>query len=442
MFQFPVVAGLIGVVLIVCIAASILVGNSSVALGATLFSMIIGTPISLHVMGRTPSVYWIDIVFPVVVASVILRISVQKKGFPSVFSFGEIMREYLPILLYLLFILAGLTIMPPYDSLKSLVLGYHLLMSVVALIIPSYLIHSDRHVLLINRTFPLLGLFLLGAFGYSVYSNELGAAYLIDDAFHGSISIGWARSNFLAAFFVISIVLNISAVMVSSERKIKALSICTIFALSICILFIASIGAIISLVLTVLLFLFIRQKNVSSKVIIAIIFLAVFIFHPAVSFFSGRLIHEIERYGSGTPVRMLLWQDAWDQFLTHPLLGVGLGNKGFISKANLGLFYPTTHNFILQSLAETGILGTTMMLVFYAKYMLISFRMSFGYTKAREKAAYSVGIFLSIIAMILHGLVEPNLSGYSYRTLSWFLIALIPVYARLLPSESESRTSP
>ncbi len=71
--------------------------------------------------------------------------------------------------------------------------------------------------------------------------------------------------------------------------------------------------------------------------------------------------------GEGTVwIRMLLWNLAWQVFLTHPITGIGTGGFARFQSEyldSLGLYLPeeylglSTHNTILGILAETGIVG-------------------------------------------------------------------------------------
>ena len=73
-------------------------------------------------------------------------------------------------------------------------------------------------------------------------------------------------------------------------------------------------------------------------------------------------------------LRLLSWQWGWQQFLAHPLFGIGLGNfRGVVAEAVAAGTLPvilTTfgglHNLFIDHLVTTGLVGTLAMLGFWA----------------------------------------------------------------------------
>lgn len=76
--------------------------------------------------------------------------------------------------------------------------------------------------------------------------------------------------------------------------------------------------------------------------------------------------------------RMSLWQAAWDMFLAHPLIGVGPGNfdVAYLQYALPG--WPQlpghAHNYYLNLLAETGLLGLGAYLLFLMTLLVVAYR--------------------------------------------------------------------
>ncbi len=72
--------------------------------------------------------------------------------------------------------------------------------------------------------------------------------------------------------------------------------------------------------------------------------------------------------GSGSGLssngRFQLWQLAWDQFLAHPVLGIGTGSFASVLPPN---FYP--HNLVLETGAELGFFGLVPLTIFLVSSM-------------------------------------------------------------------------
>ncbi len=95
-----------------------------------------------------------------------------------------------------------------------------------------------------------------------------------------------------------------------------------------------------------------------------------------------------------------------------PIIGWGFGRKTvkyinerltpeWFEKRNLSLITSHTHNTFLQILLETGIMG----LIGFLLIIFLFFYESFKIIKTHEKKLLPIGLILSIIAILTHGLV-------------------------------------
>ncbi|MGE4233894.1 MAG: O-antigen ligase family protein [Bacteriovoracia bacterium] len=97
------------------------------------------------------------------------------------------------------------------------------------------------------------------------------------------------------------------------------------------------------------------------------------IFHTSlVEIFSGQFSSFGDTNNFSNYQRLISMQAAFDIFLKHPILGVGIGNYAFhiASVANpedLPNIMPIAGNFFLELLCETGILGLGALLLFLVK---------------------------------------------------------------------------
>jgi len=105
------------------------------------------------------------------------------------------------------------------------------------------------------------------------------------------------------------------------------------------------------------------------------------------TFFTG----DIESITTG---RNILWKDSFEVFLENPVFGLGLGQivSLFSSRLmNLSIGGATTHNTIIHTLAETGILGFTL----WASPVVLELKKSF---KAKN---FTFVLLLTTLTMML-----------------------------------------
>ena len=128
--------------------------------------------------------------------------------------------------------------------------------------------------------------------------------------------------------------------------------------------------------------------------------------------FAGRSIVQI------TNDRIFIWQEALGTVQERPLLGVGFGNYAVRLSEQ-----PWAHNFILQALVETGVIGA----LAYGGFLA-----GVGWTLLRVRSATRQssdwwvfhGMWAAFAIMLLHNLVENTLIGVLYLFLFWPIQAL------------------
>jgi len=131
----------------------------------------------------------------------------------------------------------------------------------------------------------------------------------------------------------------------------------------------------------------------------------------------GNLQNYLVSIGSGP--RLALWQAAFGVFLDRPFIGVGLGQSGFRmwdelpvwifnyrseimeTFASTSMGYPNPKNLWIRLLAETGILGISLFLLFLALVLLLALR---AYWQGDRHERF-IGLFgiLSLAAVVVEG---------------------------------------
>ena len=155
----------------------------------------------------------------------------------------------------------------------------------------------------------------------------------------------------------------------------------------------------------------------------------------------------------GGDIRMALAEASWRVFQDYPLLGVGLGQSGFhvldripawagetsALTAELlspwSMEYPNPKNLWLRLLAETGLVGSLLYVVFLILMLANSLRLA----TTRDRLAKAVGLagLMAWIAWLLEGL---TLDSFALPTI-WLVFGLLSQSAVVL-DHAEERTGP
>jgi len=139
--------------------------------------------------------------------------------------------------------------------------------------------------------------------------------------------------------------------------------------------------------------------------------------------------HSVQAIGT----RIALWEVAWQLFLDHPILGVGLGDYTEEADKMLeGRTVQTTvdsHNIYLQVLATRGLIGFIPFVIFWIALI----RMLFA---ARTKLAHgtfgrgvTAGVIAATIAIMVGALTENNIDDSEVGIAFMFLIGFARSFA-------------
>ncbi len=113
--------------------------------------------------------------------------------------------------------------------------------------------------------------------------------------------------------------------------------------------------------------------------------------------------------------RMAHWQAAWEMFEDHPWLGVGLGNYAAAYPAYALPYWDDplghAHNYFLNVLAETGAIGASTYVLFWASAGILAFRSVF---KAHLYKSVAAGLCGTLVALTIHNLFD-NLFVHSMQ---------------------------
>jgi len=136
-------------------------------------------------------------------------------------------------------------------------------------------------------------------------------------------------------------------------------------------------------------------------------------------------------------IRTPLWEAGWDQFHTKPSVGTGAGTHLYYGRLFRRPDVETdpvhTHNDYLELLAEYGVLGALLMLVFVAVHAAgglssvkwISDGMTLTHEHGNTDVALQIGALSGIMALLVHSLVDFNLHIPGNALVCAFLFAIL-----------------
>lgn len=124
------------------------------------------------------------------------------------------------------------------------------------------------------------------------------------------------------------------------------------------------------------------------------------------------------------PVRRVLWQIAWQQFLQRPWLGIGLDNF----RLTYGLFLDAaawdktihTNNWYIETLVSLGLLGGLPFLAWLGLLVVDLLRQ----LRRPQATIWQIGVAAGLLAYLLHGLLDYFLMFNATAILFWLLVGL------------------
>lgn len=182
--------------------------------------------------------------------------------------------------------------------------------------------------------------------------------------------------------------------------------------------------AVATLIFTIFYFKNKTSENKKIAIIMLSIFLGLIIFEFSFPYIQYFIIHKYHgttgwqrlNYDNSAARRLVEWEKAWATFKLSPIIGFGAGSfprfsvnlsQFFKNVPNSGLFV-NSHNIIMQLLAETGLIGTLIIVATIITYSYRIFKLN----------NFSAMIIMCMICTtLIHSFLEYPL---------WYLYFLIP----------------
>ena len=137
---------------------------------------------------------------------------------------------------------------------------------------------------------------------------------------------------------------------------------------------------------------------------------------------STRLLRDSLLRSKSFTLRAEYDKDAWKIFSTAPLLGRGLGSTENVTRSVQSFQYESryAHNHLLQTMADTGIVGTVFALAFVLGSAWLCLK-----AVRKEKDSLAAALLASWVMMNLHSLMEINFSVRGFKCFAYVLLALL-----------------
>ena len=144
-------------------------------------------------------------------------------------------------------------------------------------------------------------------------------------------------------------------------------------------------------------------------------------------FIADRLLQGM---GNSFTLRVEFDKDAWKIFSTAPLLGRGLGSTENLTRSVQSFQYESkyAHNHLLQTMSDTGLVGTVFALAFVLGSAWLCLQ-----AVRKEKDSLAAALLAAWVMMNLHSLMEINFSVRGFKCFAYVLLVLpILLYAQPL----------
>ncbi|MFH1238855.1 MAG: tetratricopeptide repeat protein [bacterium] len=403
----------------------------------------------------TQNPFYIQIILLQVTAALILAIYLLKFAFSREF---KILNTPLDVPLVFLMIVCALSVVISIIRHQNTPLAVFLMgMDNIIFLILNWLAIFYLTVYTLNKTayikkalmFLLIVAGLASLYGILQYFKIEPIWPQAVDPFGGRCVSTFGNPNFLASFLVLLLPLSLTGMLAAQKRYLK-LFLFIISTLMLTALMCTStrsawIGLVAALIV-IWWFLFLKVKDKKTifrhlvyLALIGAISLTVVSNAPGKKVIGERAISTviIEKSGTSSSQRFLIWTAVKDMFLDSPLIGTGWGT--------LELFYPSyqgkylkmakyaplkthanrAHNEILQFAAEVGLIGLGMAVWLLVVFIRYTFRLLKKSAPDKEIQYIILGLFSGITGMLVDNLFNVSLHFASPAMVFWVNAGII-----------------
>lgn len=230
-------------------------------------------------------------------------------------------------------------------------------------------------------------------------------------------SPAWGLSNYYASILIMFIPLFISQFIDYKKKVWGFISLASL------ILFLQtwSRGGMVALAITLIVYFTDKKKtknglNKNKFIIVFIIFVIIFSTYIFIKLNNELFILFFIMKGDNS--RFIILREAFQLIKNKPILGYGIGTTQKLSEYLTG----GTHNYYVQSILETGIIGFTLFI-----NMIISFLRASKPLKNYDLPTnnYKIALFSSLLGILINIVFQASFEGVIFVWIFWIFISLI-----------------
>ncbi|MBN1996548.1 O-antigen ligase family protein [candidate division KSB1 bacterium] len=401
--------------------------ESFYSIPVVLFAILGGNFSSLPFGKKMPNIYFNDILFLLILLIFLLRyfLTLEKFKFkfsPMVFVF------FLFIISCLLSNLQSVDVLRGLAYLRGHIFAWLLFVFCLAFIEIRKQIH-----LLINLLMVWGALLSIIQIIHIWLKGDIIMTIITKD-----IHLGWASSNYIAAFYVLLIPIGISLVLAKIPAFYRLFLIITVLLMISALFLTASRGGVVALfaAFPVLLWRYKNWKTFIAFLVFAVVIAVAIFLNPSTTVIWEGLVN----FDTSSSVfsRVGTWIEAWRIFKAHPVLGVGIGCMHYFTKNYYVLMTGNfelvkAHNLILELLVENGIIGALLFSILIFFIIRTLYKNCYFFPKSFD-SSLAWGMAAGIIAAFVHSMVEPTILNYSFGLLFWAVIAMTVLHTNVKES--------
>ncbi|MGQ9631400.1 MAG: O-antigen ligase family protein [bacterium] len=386
---------------------------------ALVFAPLLGKITTLHIVGKTPNLFYSDMLVALTCAAFLAfawrdgELKIKTSGLE------------VPILLFLFS--ATITLPLAIDPLRAIAQYKTVVFSFAVFFLTVNLVESRREAEWLLRCLALFGGIL--ALYIFVHVALRGVSWETLGSNKDLVRVSWGKNNYLASFFALLIPVSIGLAGYEGRWLGRAGFAAVAVMQFLALILTASRGGLVSLIGGILfVIIFYLPKRDKFKYIIglgAVILIMALIIPGRFLYYSfyNRFVNILD---SANRQRLALWTDALRLFIGNPM-GVGFGNIGFYHN-RAGIFSSTSHNLYLQTLAEVGVIG----FIFLNYIFILIFREVHVILKSTDGRGrfLLINCLAGYVAIMLDNLYEPSFWGVQFATVFWILVGIFLTFKR------------
>jgi len=415
-------------------------------LDVILASILLGPLTVLQIAGRTPSVYWVDVIVAVFAIGAFAKTCVR----PDEGSF-RLPRVAVWAIAYALLGAASMVLSD--DLLASIALLKLRIVPIAVFFLTIRTIGTKTKIENCFRNIVVFGCVLaaIGLYNWYMFASGLqvlGEEYGPKDM----LQLSFGRSNYLASMFVLIIPIGVAFIRMRKGRLSSIAFLGALLLVTIALVFTQSRGALISLSLGFMAWGLLSLFRSFSGRKVAATAMTIGLVLASAPFFWGKMPEDVRvgletafnlwwsearlgNYGGG---RTELWVAAVRGAWQSNFLGIGLGNEAiYYSQAGLT---QSAHNLYLETLLQTGIVGFVLLMGVLFGFGATLWRL-WKKSPAADRPLVGAVLATFVIALV-NNAQEPSFWGPQYSCLFWMLMGACYSWRRLLPSTQPPQRIP